>query len=43
MDRNSFPNSDQWSAEGLSLPLFFGMTDAQAEYVADAVRSFFTR
>jgi dTDP-4-amino-4,6-dideoxygalactose transaminase len=41
VDRNSFPQSDRWANEGLSLPLFYGMTDGQIERVADAVRSFF--
>jgi dTDP-4-amino-4,6-dideoxygalactose transaminase len=43
LNAGSLPQSERWANEGLSLPLFFGMTDAQAEYVADAVRNFFTR
>ena len=41
MDRDSYPRSDQWANEGVSLPLFYGMTDAQADQVAGAVRKFF--
>jgi dTDP-4-amino-4,6-dideoxygalactose transaminase len=42
-DPASLPQSERWASEGLSLPLFYGMTDTQAEYVTDAVRRFFTQ
>jgi dTDP-4-amino-4,6-dideoxygalactose transaminase len=41
MDRESFPNAERWAREGLSLPLFYGMTNAQAQRVVDRVRGFF--
>jgi dTDP-4-amino-4,6-dideoxygalactose transaminase len=40
-DGRAFPNSDRWASEGLSLPLYYGMTDAQLEYVVTTVRDFF--
>jgi dTDP-4-amino-4,6-dideoxygalactose transaminase len=40
-DRLSFPNADRWANECLSLPLFYGMTDAQVARVAGKVREFF--
>jgi dTDP-4-amino-4,6-dideoxygalactose transaminase len=40
-DRKSFPNSDRWANEGLSLPLFYGMTDRQIRHVIAAVTKFF--
>jgi dTDP-4-amino-4,6-dideoxygalactose transaminase len=40
-DRDSLPVADSWAAEGLSLPLFAGMTELQTERVISAVRSFF--
>jgi dTDP-4-amino-4,6-dideoxygalactose transaminase len=43
IDRESFPRSDNWANEGLSLPLFYGMTDAQVDKTATAVRDFFAR
>ena len=41
MDRNSFPHSDHWANEGLSLPLFVGMNGWQITHVADSIRAFF--
>jgi len=41
MDRNSYPRSDRWARELLSLPLFYGMTDAQADRVIGAIHNFF--
>ena len=41
MDRDSYPNSDRWAREGLSLPFFYGMTDAQVHRVMEAVGNFF--
>ena len=43
MERQSFPVSESWSGQGLSLPLFYGMTDAQQCRVVEAVREFFAR
>lgn len=40
MDRTSFPISDRYAKECLSLPLFIGMKDAQIELVIEKVRSF---
>jgi dTDP-4-amino-4,6-dideoxygalactose transaminase len=42
MDRNSYPVADRWAREGLSLPLFYGMTDAQVDRVCHEVRRFFS-
>ncbi len=39
---DSYPNADDWADQGLSLPLFPGMTDAQVDAVIKAVRDFFT-
>lgn len=36
-----YPVADSWASEGLSLPLFNGMTDAQVDATIDAVRRFF--
>jgi dTDP-4-amino-4,6-dideoxygalactose transaminase len=41
IDRDSFPNSDAWATRGLTLPLFYGMTDEQVQRVIGAVRDFF--
>jgi len=41
MDRNSFARADDWAEQGLSLPLFYGMTDAQVDRIAAAVQAFF--
>jgi dTDP-4-amino-4,6-dideoxygalactose transaminase len=43
LDRNSFPHSERWAREGLSLPLFTGMTEAQLAHVVDGCRTFFQR
>jgi dTDP-4-amino-4,6-dideoxygalactose transaminase len=43
MARQSFPVAENWASHGLSLPLFYGMTDAQLNRVAEAVRAFFDR
>jgi dTDP-4-amino-4,6-dideoxygalactose transaminase len=40
LDRNSFPVSDRYATECLSLPLFTGMELAQLDYVCDGVRAF---
>jgi dTDP-4-amino-4,6-dideoxygalactose transaminase len=41
LDRGSFPHSDRWASEGLSLPLFIGMTETQLTHVVDSVTRFF--
>ncbi len=41
-DRASFPIADAWANEGISLPLFYGMTDRQLDRAADTVRAFFS-
>jgi dTDP-4-amino-4,6-dideoxygalactose transaminase len=41
MDRTSYPQSDRWTRELLSLPLFYGMTDAQADRVISSIQHFF--
>ena len=38
-----FPESDRWANEGLSLPLFVGMTNAQQKHVVSAIGEFFSR
>lgn len=40
-NRGDLPVADAWACEGLSLPLFAGMTDDQLEYVISAIRTFF--
>lgn len=40
-NRNLLPVADIWAKEGLSLPLFAGMTEDQFEHVIGAVRTFF--
>jgi dTDP-4-amino-4,6-dideoxygalactose transaminase len=40
--RLDFPESDRWANEGLTLPLFVGMTSAQQSYVVSAIREFFS-
>jgi dTDP-4-amino-4,6-dideoxygalactose transaminase len=39
-DPAGFPVAEAWATEGLSLPLFYGMTDAEVDRVAAAVGSF---
>jgi dTDP-4-amino-4,6-dideoxygalactose transaminase len=41
-DPQSFPISDRYARECLSLPLFVGMTEPQLERVCAAVRRFFS-
>jgi dTDP-4-amino-4,6-dideoxygalactose transaminase len=41
LDRGSFPHADRWASEGLSLPLFTGMTETQVTHVVDSVARFF--
>jgi dTDP-4-amino-4,6-dideoxygalactose transaminase len=40
-NRDSLPVADNWAREGLSLPLFVGMTNDQLAHVISAVRAFF--
>lgn len=40
-DTESYPQSDRWANEGLSLPLFYGMTDEQVDRVVTEIRTFF--
>jgi dTDP-4-amino-4,6-dideoxygalactose transaminase len=40
-DQNGFPAADAWAREGLTLPLFTGMTESEVEGVVSSVRSFF--
>ena len=42
-DPAGYPVAEAWATEGLSLPLFYGMTDAQVDCVAAAIRAFFGR
>ncbi len=41
IDRSSYPQADRWATQGLSLPVFVGMTLEQQDHVIEAVRSFF--
>ena len=41
VDRTSYPVGDRYAKDCLSLPIFSGMTNAQADRVVSAVRSFF--
>lgn len=40
---HSFPNADHWADQGVSLPLFVGMTQKQLSHVVESVRQFFAR
>ncbi len=40
---DGYPNADRYATEGLSLPIFAGMTDAQVDWVASSVQEFFGR
>ena len=42
-DPAGYPVAETWASHGLSLPLFYGMTDAQVDRVAAAVHAFFGR
>jgi dTDP-4-amino-4,6-dideoxygalactose transaminase len=41
MDRESYPRADRWARAGLSLPLYYGMGDADVDRVTEAVAAFF--
>ncbi len=40
-DPRGYPVSEAWAEQGLSLPLFAGMTDAQLDQAIAAIRAFF--
>jgi dTDP-4-amino-4,6-dideoxygalactose transaminase len=40
-ERDRFPCADRWASEGLSLPLFYGMSMQDLECVAGKIREFF--
>lgn len=42
-DPAGYKVAEAWATQGLSLPLFYGMTDSEADRVAAAVRAFFGR
>ena len=37
---DAFPIAEDWAARGLSLPIYYGMTDEQADRVIEEVRAF---
>jgi dTDP-4-amino-4,6-dideoxygalactose transaminase len=39
--RDSYPCADRWASEGLSLPLFYGMTIEQVDRVTETIHDFF--
>lgn len=41
IDRHNYPVADRWASQGLSLPIFPGMTEEQTESVIRAVGSYF--
>jgi dTDP-4-amino-4,6-dideoxygalactose transaminase len=41
LNRDDYPRADRWANEGLSLPLFYGMTIAQVDWTAGRIREFF--
>ena len=41
-DLDSYPTADRYANEGLSLPIFFGMTDEQVQIVIDEIIKFFS-
>jgi dTDP-4-amino-4,6-dideoxygalactose transaminase len=43
LDRGSFPVSDRYASECLSLPLFTGMDQAQLDYVCDGVLAYYRK
>lgn len=40
-ETDAFPVSDQYATRGLSLPIYFGMTDEQTQIVIAEIRAFF--
>jgi dTDP-4-amino-4,6-dideoxygalactose transaminase len=43
MNRDSFPGADEYSNQGLSLPIFAGMTEEQTERVIETIHQFFEK
>jgi dTDP-4-amino-4,6-dideoxygalactose transaminase len=43
LDSDDYPRADRWANEGLSLPLFYGMTFAQVDWTAEKIHEFFQR
>jgi dTDP-4-amino-4,6-dideoxygalactose transaminase len=43
LDRDSFPVSDRYAGECLSLPLFTGMERSQLDYVCDSTRAYYEK
>ena len=43
LDRDSFPVTDRYASDCLSLPLFTGMEQAQLDYVCDAVVAYYEK
>ncbi|MDD4617217.1 MAG: DegT/DnrJ/EryC1/StrS family aminotransferase [Alphaproteobacteria bacterium] len=41
IDRGNYPQADRWASQGLTLPVFVGMTQEQQTRVIEGVRSFF--
>ena len=41
LDRDDYPRAEGWANEGLSLPLFYGMTNNQVDQTAGKIREFF--
>ncbi len=41
--RLDFPETNRWANEGLTLPLFIGMTSNQQRHVVTAIREFFSK
>jgi dTDP-4-amino-4,6-dideoxygalactose transaminase len=40
-ERDTYPRADRWANEGLSLPLFYGMTPGQVDRISGKIRDFF--
>lgn len=43
LDPAGYPIADAWASQGLSLPLFYGMTDSEVDRVAASIDRFFGR
>ncbi|HME26132.1 MAG TPA: DegT/DnrJ/EryC1/StrS family aminotransferase [Acetobacteraceae bacterium] len=43
LDPAGYPVADVWASQGLSLPLFYGMTDAEVDRVGASIGRFFGR
>jgi hypothetical protein len=42
LDSDDYPRADRWANEGLSLPLFYGMTFAQVDWTAEKYMNSFS-